>query len=298
MNPALLLVLVMLGAGYACARFDLIPREASDGLHRFVLYICLPAMIWRLVPTLQREPDLWLIVLTPWLLLGVSAGLTYGLCRALGWSRGVTGALLLCVPLGNTSFLGFPMVAALLGEPALRYAVLYDQLGSFLALSTYGLFIVSYFSGGAPPSAAQVLRRIVSFPPFIALLLAFTPLVRFAVLQPVWQRLSETLVPVAMFAVGLRIELRPPRPYAGVAAGLALKLLVVPALAWLFLRAVDAQPLLLRVAVLEASMPAMITAGAFAMLAGLAPELAAALVGYGVLISLVTLPLIAALLGS
>jgi hypothetical protein len=38
----------------------------------------------------------------------------------------------------------------------------------------------------------------------------------------------------------------------------------------------------------------MITAGALATMAGLAPELCAALVGYGVLLSLVTLPFIAA----
>jgi predicted permease len=41
-------------------------------------------------------------------------------------------------------------------------------------------------------------------------------------------------------------------------------------------------------------MPPMITAGALATMAGLAPELAAALVGYGVLLALVVLPFIAA----
>jgi len=40
----------------------------------------------------------------------------------------------------------------------------------------------------------------------------------------------------------------------------------------------------------------MITAGALAIAAGFAPELSAALVGYGLVISLVTLPLMAKLL--
>jgi predicted permease len=296
-SPALLIVLVMLCAGYACARLGIFPLDASETFHRFVIYVCLPAMVWKLVPTLQYEAGLWVLVLIPWLLLTLMAAGVYALCRLLGWSRAVCGALLLCVPLGNTSFLGFPMIAALVGEPAVRYALLYDQLGSFLALSTYGLLVAARFGGGPTPSLAQTLRRIVTFPPFVAMILAFTPLVRFAVLQPLWIRLSDALVPIAMFAVGLRIELRPPRPWSGLIAGLGLKMLLMPALAWLIALACNASPVLTHVSVLEAGMPAQITAGALAMLSGLAPELAAALVGYGVLLALLSLPLIAALLG-
>jgi len=43
--------------------------------------------------------------------------------------------------------------------------------------------------------------------------------------------------------------------------------------------------------VLEAAMPSMVTAGALAIAHGLAPRLAAAMVGYGLLLSLLTLPL-------
>jgi predicted permease len=43
--------------------------------------------------------------------------------------------------------------------------------------------------------------------------------------------------------------------------------------------------------VLEAAMPPMITSAALAAMAGLAPELAAAMVGYGTLAAMATLPL-------
>ena len=49
--------------------------------------------------------------------------------------------------------------------------------------------------------------------------------------------------------------------------------------------------------VLQAAMPAMVTAGALAIQHQLAPRLAAALVGYGVLIGLAWLPLLAWVLG-
>jgi malate permease and related proteins len=43
--------------------------------------------------------------------------------------------------------------------------------------------------------------------------------------------------------------------------------------------------------VVETAMPTMITAGAVIMAAGLAPELAAAFVGWGLVLSLLTVPL-------
>ena len=57
----------------------------------------------------------------------------------------------------------------------MRLAVVYDQLGSFLILSTYGLFVVTRFSGGGKPTFGAVAFRVIRFPPFIALVLALVP---------------------------------------------------------------------------------------------------------------------------
>ncbi|MEY4581566.1 MAG: hypothetical protein RL701_6269, partial [Pseudomonadota bacterium] len=128
----------MLALGYGAARFGVFERSAADAFHRFVVYVCLPALIWKLLPTLQFQSSLWVLVFVPWALLLLTAAAVYAACQYFGWSRAICGALLLCVPLGNTSFLGFPLVAALLGDDAVKYAVVYDQLGSFIALSSYG----------------------------------------------------------------------------------------------------------------------------------------------------------------
>jgi len=68
---------------------------------------------------------------------------------------------------------------------------------------------------------------------------------------------------------------------------------VLPAIAWLAANAAGAEADIVRVSTLQSAMPAMITAGALATDARLAPELAAALVGYGILIALLWLPLLA-----
>jgi predicted permease len=293
---ALALILSMLVLGHLSARFRALPDSAPEVLNRFVITISLPAVVLRLVPRLHLEPSLLAVVAVPWVLALVFAALVHLVSKAFRLSRGVTGALLLCVPLGNTSFLGFPMVSALIGPDAVRFAVLYDQLGSFLLLSTYGLVVVARFSGEAEPSARTILLRVLKFPPFLALLVAFLPIPRPPMVESVLERVGDTLVPIAMFAVGLKLSLRPPREAGPLIFGLGAKMILSPLVAFAFLKLVGASHEATRVGVFEAGMPSMITAGALSILAGLAPELAAALVGYGVLLALVTLPVLARLL--
>lgn len=293
-DSALVLVFVMLALGYALARAGVFHETAADALNRYVLYVCLPALVLRLVPKLAWNPKLALLVVTPWSLLALAACAFSWLASRLHWPREVLGALLLCGTIGNTSFVGIPLIAAVRGQEAIQYALLYDQFGSFLMLSIYGTLVLARFSGGSTPDAAAVAMRVLKFPPFIALVLAFVPLPHPGQLDTLLQRIADTLTPVAVFAVGLRLKLRPPRQRSALVAGIAIKMLLCPLLALAVFRALELRGLPAQVAVLEAAMPTSITAGAMASLAGLAPELCAALVGYGVLIAFVWLPLLAA----
>jgi predicted permease len=293
---ALILVFGLLTLGYVLARAGVFAYSDADAFNRYVVYVCLPALVLLLIPKLKREAGLLLLVLVPWALLLVGVVCVLWAARAFRWPRDVLAVLLLCVPLGNTSFVGFPLIAALRGPGALRYAVLYDQFGSFLLLSTYGLIVLARFTGEAAPTLRSVTLRVIKFPPFIALAVALLPLPRPALLDEVLQRVADTLAPVAVMAVGVRLKLRPPPQRAALAVGLAIKMLLCPLLTLVVLRALGSRDLPAQVAVLEAGMPPMITAGALASMAGLAPELCAALVGYGVVIAFVSVPLLAALL--
>ena len=103
--------------------------------------------------------------------------------------------------------------------------------------------------------------------------------------------LADAMLPLVMLAVGLSIQLKLPREeLPALGYGLLLKLLVLPALALPLGLAFGLDGAALQVNVLESAMPTMITAAALAMMQGLAPRLAAALVAYGIVLSLVTLP--------
>ncbi len=275
-------------------RARLFPAAAPEVLNRVVLYLCLPALILIHVPTLEPAWSLLPLVIIPWLLLAATIIVLLPLARLLGLSREVTAALLVLIPLGNTSFLGFPLIEALLGPEYLRLAVVYDQFGSFLIVCTHVLFVIGWYGEGENPSIKTMARKIASFPPFIALVLA---LAFGNAWLPDWgetlvQRFADMLLPLVTLAIGMSLKLRLVPDYRlGLVIGLAGKLLVLPALAMALALLMGAEADIATVAVLESAMPPMITAAALLASARLAPALGSALVAWGVLLSAATVPI-------
>ncbi|MEM6955348.1 MAG: AEC family transporter [Myxococcota bacterium] len=292
----MLVVCALLIAGAAIRRLSLAPAEVPAVLDRLVILLALPGLILHEVPKLEPSVSMVVPVAIAW------GGLvTLVLCVALvgrirGYSRNVLGTLLVVVPLGNTSFLGIPAVTALLGADHVGAAVVYDQLGSFLALVTWGTFAAARWGGGEAPSLRAMARRLATFPPLLALVgavgLALAPP---PIAQPI-DRLAEVLgamlVPMTMLSVGMRLRVpRSARVLEPLVIGLALRLLLVPALAYGALVLFGEPNRIWHTSVLESAMPPMVTASVVAIAAGLDEELAAALVGGGVLLSMATLPL-------
>lgn len=290
---AFALVLAMLGLGLVFQHLRLFPDSAPEVLNKVVLYVCLPAAVLVYAPRLQLGRDLLVVAAVPWLLLGATVAAVSALTRGLALRRDQHAVLLLTVALGNTSFLGYPLVRALLGEAALPVAVAYDQFGAFLILSTFGLYVLARYGGDREPTARDIARRIASFPPFLALVAGLTVM---PAEPPAWiagglQRLADALLPLVVLAIGLGLSLRLPRDeLRPLAAGLLLKLALMPLLALGLARAFGLDGVVHDAVVLESAMPPMITAAALAISHRLAPGLASAMVGYGILLSLATLP--------
>ncbi|HEX2869094.1 MAG TPA: AEC family transporter [Ignavibacteriales bacterium] len=290
-----LLIFILLLFGIALRPLKLFPENAANVLNLFVIYVPLPALVLLNVPKLRFSHELVVPVVIPWIMILLSALLILFLAKIFRWRRSITGGLLLVVPLGNTSFLGIPMIKAFFGEEYIPYAILYDQFGSFLALATYGSVVLALYGGSARPGIKDIIKRVLYFPPFIALMLAlvlrsFTyPHIAVSVLQMA----SSTLVPVVMFAVGLQISFRLPRAVVSpMIFGLIIKLVLAPLAALAICSALGIFTAPAKVSVFEAGMGPMITAGALAIIARLEPELMASMVGLGIALSFLTLPLL------
>ena len=291
-----ILIFICLACGMFLQHRDVFADNAPLTLNLYVIWIALPALILCQVPTLSFSTDLFVLLVMPWLMTALGAVLVWITSRLLEWSREVTGVLLLTVPLGNTSFLGIPMIDAFFGMDMVSYGIIYDQFGSFMALSTYGSFILALYSKQQHQSVRTIAKRVFSFPPFLALLIALLfakPLQHVAIAEGL-SLIASSIVPVVMFAIGLQLKIKlAPGQTLPFCFALSVKLLIAPFVALSLCQLAGIDTPASKIAVFEAGMPPMVTAGAMAMSAGLAPRLAAALVGWGILLSFATLSLLA-----
>lgn len=288
----LLLCCLALGAGIA--RWARPPIGLAQMLNWWIINIALPALVLALVPTVTIDLQLWFLVASQWLVfLGAWAVFAW-LGARLGWSRGQIGALILVCGLGNTAFMGYPMISALRGSEALALAVIADQVGCFVALAVGGAVVAALYSGGSP-HPADIARKVARFPPFLALVVALVAGTFGGWPSPVshvLEQIGQTLTPIALFTVGLRLRLRlSPGQALPISLGLSWKLLLAPALALALGTLLGVAPLPLKVGVLEAGMAPMISAAILADQHRLEPSLANATLGLGILLSLVSVPL-------
>jgi predicted permease len=296
----LALVLGCFGLGLVLQRVAPATRRLVEPLDVAVIGVALPALIVAKLPDLALGTDLAVPVAAAWGCVALAATSVLVGARRFGWSRQTTGALLLVTPLGNTTFLGLAMVEALLGRSELTRALAFDQLGTGVALATYGSVIASHWGAG-DGGWRPVLRRLLRFPPFLAVLVSFV--VRAAALpaglDDALGQVGRLVAPLAMLALGLRFRVAASahaRQAALWCLGTRMVLLPTTVLVVALTGGGFHVPAW-RASVLEAGMPPMVTAGVIAARAGLDEELATTVVGVGLVAALVTIPLFAVVLG-
>jgi malate permease and related proteins len=291
----LLYLILLLALGNICRRTPVFPGNTAFVLNQFVIYISLPATVLLKINGLDIQPDLMVLALVPWVLVFLSILAVVMISKSLQWDRKLTGAVLLSVALGNTAFFGFPAVSAFLGEKNLGYAIIYDQLGSFIAVATFGTIVVSLYGSSQKISLKIVLAKIFGFPPFIALLIGIL-LIKIslpAMMVHMLEGLSASLVPLAIFSVGLQLKFRQPvSNIKPIVITVFLRMILSPLIAFFLLMVMGISGPVLHVAVFQAAMPTMVMSGILATAGNLKADVANAAIGYGIILSFITLPIL------
>lgn len=289
----LLLLGICFAIGIIAGRTRRFPPDAAHALNAFVINISLPALILVQIHGLELDRSLIAPALMPWGLFIIGAGIFNVIGKRFRMSRRTIGCLMLAAGLGNTSFVGLPMIEAFYGRGAVGIGVLADQPGSFLVLSTLGIYVAARYSSGSL-TARDLLLRVLRFPPFIALLLALLlrPFTFPDAVAQMLTRLGDTLTPLALVSVGLQLRLS---ELAGrersLALGLGYKMILAPALILFVLAATLGYGRTLQVTIFEAAMPPMITGALVAIEHDLDPPLATLLLGIGIPFGFLVLPL-------
>lgn len=291
---SIILLFLCLIIGFALQRVKAFPANSHQILNQFVIYISLPALALFYIPKIEISTKLLFPLGIAWLGFLLSFLFFSALGSYFKWSRKLIGCLILMGGLGNTSFVGFPVVEALYGKQGLETAIIVDQPGSFVVMATLGIIVASLYSRGTP-NPKEIVSKILFFPPFIAFFMAvLMNVLKFDFadsLQLVFQRLGSTVTPIALVAVGLQLKVdRNSKHWNFLALGLFFKLLITPAFFYVLYKIIlKGKGIEVDVSIIEAAMAPMITAAILASSYGLKPKLSSMMIGIGIPLSFLTL---------
>ncbi|WP_418510337.1 AEC family transporter [Corallibacter sp.] len=291
---SIILLFLCLFLGFIFKKSQVFPKETAVVLNKFVIYISLPAMALHYLPKIQISEKLFFPIGVAWIGFLLSFLLFYFLGKWLKWSRSLIGCTILMGGLGNTSFVGIPVIEAIYGKQGLETLVLVDLPGTFITLSTVGVLVAATYSRGKT-DLNQITKRILGFPPFIAfcvgiLIIAFSIQVP-EVIDSVFEKLSATVTPLALVSVGFQLNIQKRSKHWGfLALVLTQQLIVWPLFILLFYRIILGQSGVdIDVCVMEAGMAPMITAAIVCSAYGLKPRLSNMIVSIGIPLSFLTL---------
>ncbi len=285
-----LIIGICMIAGMLFRKSGSLPADAHKGINAWIIYLALPAVSFKYLPHIQWSTNLIVPAVAP-VLVWLGAWLTmrlYAVIKKL--DKKTEGGLKLAAGLSNTTFIGFPLLAAYYGEQLLGIAIIYDQV-NFMILATAGVIVAVHSSKKEALTPAVILRRIFKFPPFLGCIAALTLPHFFDIspLDPLFTKLAATVGPLALFSIGFQIKLDGwRRNLSHISVALFYKLIVSPAIVFIFILVMGVRGSIAQVSVFEAAMPTLLTAGIVADEYDLDPQVVNLVIGIGILLSFLT----------
>ena len=156
-----------------------------------------------------------------------------------------------------------------------------------------------YYSNETKVDVKAIAIKILTFPAFVALIvsLLFIGTTFHPVVISVLSSLASTIIPLALVSVGLQLRFKLPREeIKSFFTAIGVKIILAPLMAIGVVYMFSWEGTVANISILQAAMGPMITAGEVASMAGLAPRLSSAIVGYGTIISFLSTWLVFGLL--
>ena len=287
-----MMLFLMMIAGYCLGKAKLLPKSALASLTNLVIYLALPCMLigaFEMEATAERVHGfLWVLAATVLVHL-----LNFAVARVCirDPDDGRKRVLVDCAVFSNCGFMGYPLLASLMGDIGLFYGSAYNLIFTTL-LWTLGL---SYLQKKGPLQ----LRKLFLNPGILGMALGFSVFLFQIHLPPVLEStvdyLGNIAVPLPMLIIGCQLahaDLRKLLHDRWSWAGAALRLLVLPLMALAILALLGLRGDVLMATVICAAAPPAAIVAMLAENRGRDPVLASGVVSFHTLLSVITMPVV------
>jgi malonate transporter len=293
---------LLIAVGVVIARAKLIDLTGARALSSYVFWVAFPAL---LIHSLSHSP-------APTAKMAASLGayaaamaiplvIVLVLGRVLGWSREATAGSGMASIGSNSAFLGAPLATALFGAQAIApgAAVVAVDCTVIMVLATATLRSASN-DGSWRRTALLTVTNPLVVAALIGLGLTYAGLTLPGPLDQAVASLRATASPVGLVALGVVVGLEFGRPAKGevqpVAVSVLFKTLLAPALVWLAAGLVGADPVFRNTATLLAACPTAVNVFIQTRTLNVFARGGAMSVVLATLVTVLTLPLLGAIL--
>lgn len=243
----------------------ILPPAIPLKLGKFLFWVGVPIGIMIFLRQADLSGAIWIAPLVAWIAVLLGAGLAWTWIKAQLWLQTYStlyrkpsqGSFLLSTMVGNTGYLGYPIVLALGGSKYFGWAVFYDTLGSTLAAYGVGVVLAAYF-GAKTANRWQLVQALVQNPAFWSFWLglawheiAFPESVEQGLRGVAW-----AVIALSLLLLGMRLsQLTSWQNVQQALACLSMKMLLIPLVIGCILRLLGMNGTPLLVLVLQAGMP-------------------------------------------
>ena len=288
----LILIVFCVVAGMVLQRTGLIARDAYKGINTWILYFALPAVSFKYIPKIQWTVEMLVPVVSvqivwfgAWLLMACYS-------KSRGYRQRTQSTLELSAGYSNTSFVGFPLIAAYFGEEHLGIAIISDQ-ATFALLSIAGVIaaLKATRTEGQGSNTGMIFKRLITFPPLVGCTLAIvlSQFVDLSYTEAFFDKLAVTVAPLALFSIGLQLQFDGWRQQLSVlSVALLYKLLIAPLLVLGFVLLIGIRGDVARISVFEAAMPTLLSTSIVAEQFRLNTRLINLIIGFSIILGLLT----------
>lgn len=253
----IIVILFLIFLGYFLKRINLLNIKDIEVLNKLVINVAMPCLIFSSLYAANLSNITTLAVMpTISITVGAISGLiVYIILRKKNLPEKKLWGAIVPVVIGNTAFLGFPMVLGVFGQSGLLRAIFYD-MGTLILFLSLSIMLIANFGG----NIKDVFKRILGFPVLWAFILGIT----FNLLNiPIGNipssiigYLSAAAIPIIMISLGLSLQFKGLKNNLKIAGlDVIVKLIIAPIIALTIVTLLGLSNMEFTIAIVEAGMP-------------------------------------------
>lgn len=283
------------------------PDKARHAINTIVIKFFMPALCFKVIATMEINSDVIFFPLSAILTVLSAMLFSYLTYTVLGKfikvSKKEKGAAILTSSFGNVTFFGIPILTALYGSEAIKFPILYDCMGTAILLWTIGIIISAYYGGGRKVSLKDGIKSFAMTPPIWGMALGY--IVNFAGFghqMPEFfiaflDLMSAPIIGIMVFSIGMMLKIPQMKSVFTATPAVIIKLCISPLIAFLFAVLLGLDGLAFKATIVDAAMPVMVLSLAIVSEYKLDESIAALIAVITVILSFITIPITALLVG-